>query len=172
MAKTLEMFLHTLLLWFCWNQWRTRFVTVPPISIGETNMFQIFINFCWTPMPAIRVCVCYTSLPQNAIEFKRQFALSILVWTITCCKTLTVRQISWGYYKGLMGLFSISFSSYEQPIWISNFYSNVFVCLLFEVFYKVKVPIEIFNSISKRDQARWQFSRIHDIDFFSLFLHK
>ena len=34
--------------------------------------------------------------------------------------------------------FNISFSSYKQPIWISNFYNVIFVYLLFDFFYKVR----------------------------------
>ena len=37
----------------------------------------------------------------------------------------------------------ISFTSYEQPIRISNFYNDFFVYLLFELFYKIKVSIEV-----------------------------
>ena len=37
----------------------------------------------------------------------------------------------------------ISFTSYEQPIRISNFYNEIFVYLHFEFFYKAKVLIEM-----------------------------
>ena len=67
----------------------------------------------------------------------------------------------------------VSRSAHMNNQYEYRIYTTIFLFIyFFEVFYKVKVPIEIFNSISKRDQARWQFSRIHDIDFFSLFLHK
>ena len=38
---------------------------------------------------------------------------------------------------------SISFTSWEQPIRISNFYKEILVYLLFDFFYKVKVSIEV-----------------------------
>ena len=43
----------------------------------------------------------------------------------------------------LMCICNISFSSYEQLIRISNFYNEIFVYLLFELFYKIKVSIEV-----------------------------
>ena len=37
----------------------------------------------------------------------------------------------------------ISFTSYQQPIRISNFYNEIFVYLLLELFYMKKVSIEV-----------------------------
>ena len=51
-----------------------------------------------------------------------------------CIDNNTIRR-----YRILIYLLIISFSSFEQPIRISNFGNDFFVYLLYEYFYKVKV---------------------------------
>ena len=82
------------------------------------------------PLFLIQILCYQTFLLTEHIKYSQ------LPVTISHPIICTVRQISF--------IFQISVQlQYKQPLRISNFYNKIFVYLLFELFYKVKVSIGV-----------------------------